>query len=223
LTLDKVCDIDKAADKIEDSLCHINEVIDQNNHYLQDILSQVIENGVKLETHEPATGNQSVNVTVNCGSNCTNSTTNCTCPECPPVGEPPADPCQSTGNQLVTGMEYLFSQTGLSKLGGWKSFFLASSSMNIGKSAFYNKYHGTLNPISGFPGPIANFTQGAFLLRHINGDQTAEDYSAWKYKTDITTSAGNAALLTGYGGQLVDKDGKCLGWVPASGETAANY
>jgi hypothetical protein len=62
-----VCDIDKAADGIEDALCHINGVIEQNNQFLHDILQQVIENGAKIDVLPSAPG-QDINVTVNCGS-----------------------------------------------------------------------------------------------------------------------------------------------------------
>jgi hypothetical protein len=60
------------------------------------------------------------------------------------------------------------------------------------------------------------------MLRHIAGDDTADTYSQWTYSTAVTTNANNPSLA-GYGGQLIDADGKCLGWVPASGQTAVNF
>lgn len=58
------------------------------------------------------------------------------------------------------------------------------------------------------------------MIRHIPGDAVATKFSKWTYDTTIID---NNLELTGYGGQLKDENGKCLGWVPASGQTDANF
>lgn len=161
-------------------------------------------------------------MTVNCDG--TTPGTPGECPECPdqPPGSTPEDPCLSLTNVLEIDTTYKFSQMGITPKGLWKEFFLASSSVNINDSSQNGNYHGVLGNINNFPGNINQITQAIFMLRQITGDVVADEYSDWTYHTEITEAVGNE-LLVGYGGQIKDKNLKCLGWVPASGETDANF
>lgn len=147
----KVCDIDDTADTIKEKVCEIGEKVEANHETLKDVLEKVIENGVKIEECcENGNGGegQDINVTVNCnGDEDVGTTPPVGCDECPnecatcPPGIFPTDPCETSGNFFedpdVISMnpdgKYRFRQKGMSKSHkGWKDFFLATSSMNIG-------------------------------------------------------------------------------------------
>jgi hypothetical protein len=169
-----VCGIDEDIQIIGQGVAEISTVVNQNNALIQDVLGEVIANGVKID----ACCDKTIDIPpieITCQCDCTPGEPPIGCPDCP---EPPGatDPCEAAENMLVEGTEYMFSQIGITRK-GWREFFLASSSMNIGNAEYSDTYHGL--ETGSFPTDPEDFTRGAFMLMHIRGDTVAQKASNW--------------------------------------------
>ena len=82
----------------------------------------------------------------------------------------PLDNCTSATNTLENGKSYTFMQYGVNSRGRIKDYWMASSAVNEEDSDYDDTFHGT---VASFPGTTDEFSQGAFVIRRIDGDQTA--------------------------------------------------
>jgi hypothetical protein len=135
-------------------------------------------------------------INVNC--NCCNAT-NGTEPGTPGTPEP-TDPCQAPDNKGVDGATYQFYQTfPYGKCNSDKEFYLWSPQFNSGVSSMDNTYHSVNSP-------TPNFNKGAAAARKMSSPATFNSFMDWTFDTTVSTALGLG------GGQLKDKNGKCLGY-----------
>lgn len=155
-TLSKVSDIDHDLSHVTKAVVAIGTIEEANHSLLEQILEKVC-------------GNPLAGMTINCGCNCDGTT------EPPgPGGPPEVDNCTSTTNTLLPNTKYEFSQWGIAAKNKLKEFWMASSAVNMTFTSYNDKFHGKGTT---FPKTIDSFTQGAYAIRRLDGDSTAENQS----------------------------------------------